>query len=176
MDTPIPPIPDSYWVRPNQLLAGEYPRTPETQTSRTKLSRFLSAGVTFLLDLTEAGEYNLKPYASLLRDLTVGSDRPPIHHRLPIQDMGTPSPARMKQILDTIDTALSEGEVVYLHCFGGIGRTGTVVGCYLVRHGLSGEAALAEIARLRQNTPDDWQESPETTAQRQMVLEWPVGA
>jgi hypothetical protein len=47
-----------------------------------------------------------------------------------------------------------------------------VVGCYLVRHGLSGEAALARIARLREGTPDGGRRSPETDAQRQMVRVW----
>jgi protein-tyrosine phosphatase len=61
---------------------------------------------------------------------------------------------------------------VYVHCFGGIGRTGTVVGCYLVRHGADAETALAEIARRRQGTPDGYRRSPETNEQRQFVLTW----
>ena len=59
-----------------------------------------------------------------------------------------------------------------LHCFGGIGRTGTVVGCYLVRHGAEPEAALAEIARRRQGTPDGYRHAPETDEQRRLVLTW----
>ena len=35
---------------------------------------------------------------------------------------------------------------VYVHCWGGIGRTGTTVGCWFVRHGRTGDQALAEIA------------------------------
>ena len=31
---------------------------------------------------------------------------------------------------------------MYLHCWGGVGRTGTVVGCWLVRHGRTGDEAL----------------------------------
>jgi len=47
-----------------------------------------------------------------------------------------------------------------------------VVGCYLVRSGLHGAAALREIARLRRGLPDGEFESPETAAQRQFVLDW----
>ena len=81
----------------------------------------------------------------------------------------------MIRILDALDGALAEGQVVYLHCYAGIGRTGTVVGCYLVRHGLHGSEALREIQRLRQGVPDGWVTSPETRVQREMVWNWPVG-
>jgi protein-tyrosine phosphatase len=169
------PIPDSYWVRPGQLLAGEYPRNLDDRASRPKLRRLLEAGVTFFLDLTEAGEYSLKPYVQLLREEAKTLGRSVKHQRMPIRDMDTPTPAHMTHILDTIDAALTAGQTVYVHCYGGIGRTGTVVGCYLARHGMSGEEALAEIARLRQGTPDEWVTSPETEVQRQMVRGWPVG-
>jgi len=80
-----------------------------------------------------------------------------------------------KEMPRTIDAALAEGNVVYVHCYGGIGRTGTVVGCYLVRHGLSGREALVEIVRLRRDTPDGFKRSPENDWQEQMVLDWPIG-
>lgn len=169
------PIPDSYWVRPGQLLAGEYPRTPDEAGSRLKLRHFLAVGVNFFLNLTEADEYGLKSYHELLQSEAASEGYAVEHHRMTIPDFNTPSPAQMVQILDTIDTALAGGRVVYVHCFGGIGRTGTVIGCYLVRHGLSGEAALAEIARLRQHTPDGGRPSPETEAQRSMVRGWEIG-
>ena len=73
----------------------------------------------------------------------------------------------MTTILDALDSALAAGHTVYLHCHGGRGRTGTVVGCWLVRHGLTGEQALDRIADLR---GDD--ESPETDEQRAFVLNW----
>lgn len=169
------PIPDSYWVRPDKLMAGAYPRVWDDEMSRVELGQLLEAGVTFFLDLTEAGEYYLESYAPLLKEEAAARERSVEHRRMPIRDMDTPTPAEMKHILDTIDTALAAGQVIYLHCFGGIGRTGTVVGCYLVRRGLDGQAALAEIIRLRQGIPGGWKSSPQTEAQREMVREWPVG-
>jgi predicted protein tyrosine phosphatase len=169
------PIPDSYWVRPGRLLAGEYPGAPQDKRARQKLRQMLAAGVTFFLDLTEEGEYALKPYAPLLQEEATALGCPAKHHRRPIRDMRTPAPEEMTRILDTIDTALDAGHTVYVHCYGGIGRTGTVICCYLIRHGMSGQKALTEIARLRQGTPDGWKRSPETETQRQMVLNWPKG-
>lgn len=166
------PIPDSYWVRPGQLLAGKYPRSWDDEMSRSGLHRLLETGITFFLNLTEAGEYSLESYAPLLREEAAALGRTVEHHRMPIRDRGTPTPEEMTVILDTIDTALAAGQTVYVHCYGGIGRTGAVVGCYLVRHGMGGEEALEEIARLRQGTSVGWVTSPETEAQRQMVRNW----
>ena len=52
----------------------------------------------------------------------------------------------MSDILDAIDAALRDGKTVYVHCWGGVGRTGTVIGCWLVRHGKTGDEALSQIA------------------------------
>jgi hypothetical protein len=143
--------------------------------SRQKLRRLLQAGVTFFLDLTQAGEYGLQPYTPLLGEEAAALGRAVKHQRMPIRDRGTPTQEEMIHILDTLDAALAQGETAYVHCYGGIGRTGTVIGCYLVRHGMSGKEALAEIAHLRQVTPVDWVTSPETRAQRQMVWNWSPG-
>ena len=172
MDKVPRPIPDSYWVRPGQLLAGEYPGSKSDREARQKLARLLDAGVTLFLDLTESGEYNLEPYAHFLTEPSLRRNGHAIHRRRPIRDGGTPSVEEMCSILDTIDAALEEGHTVYVHCWGGIGRTGTVVGCYLVRHGMDAVAALDEIARLRAGTPDGWKESPENSAQKQVILDW----
>jgi ADP-ribosylglycohydrolase len=82
----------------------------------------------------------------------------------------------MRRILDAIDSALDTGQTVYVHCWGGVGRTGTVIGCWLVRHGRSGQAALREVATLysamseakRRRHP----RSPETESQRRMIAHW----
>jgi len=166
------PIPDSYWVVPGKLLAGEYPGARTTDQAKHKLRQLLAAGITYFLDLTEAGEHGLNPYAALLEAEARVLGRTVEHHRMPIPDVSTPAKEQMARILDTIDAALAAGQIVYLHCYGGIGRTGTVVGCYLVRQGMDGEAALAHIARLRRGTPDSWKPSPETSEQHHMVRAW----
>jgi protein-tyrosine phosphatase len=173
---PVPTILDSYWVRPGQLMAGEYPSDWNDRGTRKKLRGLLNECVSFFLDLTEAREYDLKPYAPLLEKEAAALGQGVEHQRMPIQDRGTPTTGQMTRILDTIDDVLAAGGTVYVHCYAGIGRTGTVVGCYLVRHGITGEEALAEIPRLRRDMWGGWVSSPETAAQRAMVREWPVGS
>ena len=91
------------------------------------------------------------------------------HHRLAIRNFGVPDEAHMIAILDTIGGAIAAGKTVYVHCLGGVGRTGTVVGCYLARHGAGGEEALRQVAALLGDG------SPETEEQQRMVRCWVEG-
>lgn len=166
------PIPDSYWVRPGRLLAGHYAGARLPALARQKLRRLLDAGITAFVDLTQAGEGLLPPYEPTLREEAARRGLAVAYHRAPIVDFGVPTPEELRATLDHLDAALVGGARVYLHCWGGIGRTGTVVGCHLVRHGLSGAEALALIARLRRPTPSAGRASPETEAQRALVLSW----
>ena len=127
---PDPPIPESYWVRPGQLLAGAYPmRVGEAEhTLHQRVRQFLVVGITSFVDLTEAHEF--VPYLPVFRAVVPEGTGLPAYQRLPIRNWDIPPPLMMVRILDTIDTALAEGQSVYVHCAGGIGRTGTVIGCY----------------------------------------------
>ncbi len=167
------PIPDSYWITPD-FLAGEYPGSTHEAEARQKLQALLGAGITFFLDLTEEVERNvsLKPYKKLLEEEAARLGKKVAYRRISIRDVDVPRPEKMAEILDAIDGALAAGHKVYVHCWGGVGRTGTVVGCFMVGHGLTGEAAIRKIAELRKGTPDEWKTSPQTRAQRNMIINW----
>ncbi len=91
------------------------------------------------LDLTEPDEVvDLEPYLPLAQALARSLAPDLAYHRMPIPDMQIPSISVMQQALNIIDRALADQRAIYIHCWGGIGRTGTVVGCYLVRHGMAG--------------------------------------
>jgi protein-tyrosine phosphatase len=124
----------SDWFRiDDRLFGGSYPGE-------------IPPGVDFVVDLTEKDELPAYPRDNLE------------HRRLPIPDFGVPSAPEMRRILDTIDEALAAGHTVYVHCRGGVGRTGTVAGCYLRRHG------LPSVGRL-----------PETDEQRGFIRAWRPG-
>jgi len=93
-----------------------------------------------------------------------------ITHRLPIADMSVPAPERMRDILDAIDTGLTSGSVL-VHCWGGHGRTGTALGCWLRRQGLDGDDALATLAAARRHH-DFGQPAPQTDEQRAFIHAW----
>jgi protein-tyrosine phosphatase len=72
------------------------------------------------------------------------------------------------EILDAISESTERG-VVYIHCWGGIGRTSTVVGCLLVDAGLDAHAALADITRRRSTTRKAHRAAPETPGQIDVI-------
>lgn len=166
------PIPNSYWVVPGRLLAGEYPGAKVEPSARWRLRRFLDLGVFRYIDLTEPHE--LLSYDTWLAEEAAIRKLDVAYERLPIRDASIPGdPAQMVAILDQIDAGIAAGQCVYVHCWGGVGRTGTVVGCHLVRHGMSGEVALRELAELFSTMEKGgWRGSPETEEQADYVRNW----
>lgn len=169
------PIDNCYWVEPGKLLAGEYPREPDHAPSITKLRRLRDAGVSAFIDLTEKVEAQwwgwVKPYDDLLDGAS--------HERFPIPDMAVPgSPEVTATILDAIDAHIAEGRTVYVHCFGGVGRTGVIVGCWLARHGYPGDKALERLDQLWQDCPKSSRHprSPQMQEQFDYVRNWQESA
>lgn len=169
------PIPNSYWATPF-VVACEYPWTP-ANPNKPKLFALLRAGVRTFIDLTESGE--LRPYhGEVLTSCAevLGIDMQTIEfHRFPIPDHSLPKSADfMYPLMEVLRDNERRGRITAVHCRGGIGRTGVVIGCWLVesRRAKNGEEALAVIAR-KWKTVDKckkYPHSPETGAQFDFVL------
>lgn len=166
--------PQTYWVQAGRFLAGPCPGSDE------HLRALAAAGVTCILNLQYPDEVNhagepFRDYTAPYRALMDGHSLRSLRFlRMPVRDFSVPTPAGMAAILDALDAALADGHTVYLHCWGGKGRTGTVVGCWLARHGLAdGQAALEQVWKLREGLKG---ESPENEEQRGMVRGWRAGA
>jgi len=166
------PIPETYWVEEGRFLAGEYPGSFDAETTRRQMDAFLEAGLTTFIDLTQSHE--LPAYEPILKERARIHEQTAHYHRFAIRDHGLPSVDLMRTILNTIDQALESGSAVYLHCWGGVGRTGIAVGCYLVRHGASGEEALIKVNKLYKTRSANFHYpiSPETEEQIDFVRNW----
>jgi ADP-ribosylglycohydrolase len=175
------PIENSYVVPESRLVAGEYPgNPPSTPQAKAdgKLAKFLDAGISVFIDLT-APKDELAPYEAAMRAQAKRRGIEMKYEHFPIPDMNVCDDQKMCDVLDAIDEHLAVGRTVYVHCWGGVGRTGTVVGCWLVRHGKMGKEALGEVSRLFATMSKDKTTrhamlgSLHTEKQREMVREWP---
>ena len=175
------PIENSYalpWRAPGAGFAGHYPGATGDVEARAKLGAILDAGVSLFIDLTEEGERTrtgpMRPYRALLEEEAARRGIEAEHRRFPIPDTSAPrSVALMAEILDAIDGAIAAGRKVYVHCWGGKGRTGTVVACHLVRHGRSTAEALRMVQELAWTMPRGAGCAvPDTEEQRAFVRAW----
>jgi hypothetical protein len=88
----------------------------------------------------------------------------------PITDLSVPSPEQLEGIVEEISVRLKEGDVMYLHCWGGRGRAGTIGACVLGRmYGLDAEEALERVQRSFDTRNDGGRKSPETDEQVALV-------
>ena len=174
METSTLPYPESYWVIPGKLMAGEYPGKYDIEQTRQRVVSLLRCGLNSYIDLTRPTD-SFHPYRELLTSEAAEFGLDVMWQNFPIDDFFTPSREQMQLILDEIDAQIQAGKTVYVHCLAGIGRTGTVVGCYLVRGGMTGYEALRQIEELRKSTPSWWHRSPESQEQVDFILDWNDG-
>lgn len=168
------PFAESYWVLPGRYLAGEHPAKSDELTTRRRLQAIIQCNVSAILDFTEKGDSRLI-YSDWLKEEAAGYERQMDYWNYPIPDFTAPDKNLMKEILDKIEEELSAGKTIYTHCVAGVGRTGMVTGCYLVRHGWTGEQALERIKLLRSEMPSWWKSSPEDPSQVELILRWKPG-
>ena len=90
---------------------------------KEKIEKMYRFGIRHFVDLTEEGE--LSPYNHLLPDDTT-------YTRFSIRDCGVPKSVEdVQRLLLHIEELKNMQGYVYIHCWGGVGRTGTIVACYL---------------------------------------------
>ena len=174
IDSAPPPV-SGYWVVPDLLLAGPYPGAADPDEHQKKIQKILDAGIRTFVSLMHENEIDhdgqpFRPYDDLIQQICPAAS----FVRYPIVDLSVPSVDEMTTILNTIDRSLEENKPVYVHCWGGVGRTGMVVGCWLLRHGFATPENYLEILSTlrRQDRLRGQRMSPETGEQQRFVREW----
>ncbi|MFM7682257.1 MAG: fused DSP-PTPase phosphatase/NAD kinase-like protein [Bacteroidota bacterium] len=168
------PFERSYWVLPNRFIVGEIPASMNENETITKLKGLIQVKVNVVINLMEEDEKNYEnklfyDYAPYLNKHNIET------HRIPIKDLSIPTIETMRKILSIVQDSIRQKKVVYLHCWGGVGRTGTAVGCFLLNNSLATkENVLETINYLKRTTSIDKRQSPETEEQRRFLMEWPA--
>lgn len=163
MITQSKPIANSYQVD-DRVYAGEY--AGDLNNPQTKIDSLVDFGITHFIDLTEEGE--LAPYSQYLPEHCS-------HYRFPIQDVSVPedyeSVYRLMQYIDSV--LANHDNKIYIHCWGGVGRTGVIVGCYYVYRG---EAYIHALKHLRESfnqcPKSERRRTPETLKQEMFIKDF----
>jgi atypical dual specificity phosphatase len=120
------------WIIPGQLLLRSYPHGTE------ELRDLAGRGVTVLINL-ERRQHD--------REHLERFGFAEIH--IPVPDFTAPTPEDLDRGVAAIETHLTQSHVVTVHCAAGLGRSGTLIACYLVQQGQAPHDAIAEVRRLR---------------------------
>ena len=155
------PLNQSYEVSGNGIIyAGEYPGDKNGEFARHKIEQMYHFGIRHFVDLTVEGE--LCPYSHLLPSDTT-------YTRFPIRDCGAPkSIESVQRLLLRIEELKKMDGYVYVHCWGGVGRTGTIVACYLSQNWEESDLnhTLEVLRRNFSEMPKSaYRETPETKEQ-----------
>lgn len=118
----------------------------------TDLKKLKEWGAHIVVSLVEAQEFAELSVPNLPAE--VGEMGMKWRH-LPIRDMYPPG-MRFRRIWPELGRelveALRSGQRVFLHCKGGLGRTGTVAACLLIESGMSADEAIEAVRSARRNT------------------------
>lgn len=192
----IGPTPESNWVIPGVLLVGAFPASADDDETFLLISEILKLGINKFVCLQQeyresgvseamwrAG-HGLRPYYEDVKKIVANKSKFDTFRgvkicesselnfvHFPIRDCGITDDAAVLKLCRQLVKAISEGEVLYLHCWGGHGRTGTVVCIMLyLMYQLDAREAMQRCQKvhdMRQYPVEVG--SPQTQSQRDQV-------
>jgi protein-tyrosine phosphatase len=153
---------DIYWLDgswPGRLAVGPRPRGGEwLKDDVSSWKRAHVDGVLSLLTTDEEQDLDLREEAGEVRAQGMS------FVSFPIPDRQIPkSESKLAEALESVSRDLSAGKNVLIHCRQGIGRSGLVAACLLVKKGMSPSAATDSVSVAR-GIP-----VPETAEQRDWI-------
>ncbi|EOD30936.1 hypothetical protein EMIHUDRAFT_202973 [Emiliania huxleyi CCMP1516] len=135
----LPSLARCNWVVPGRIMCGD------CGALVTHARELCAAGVTTIVNLQTKGERDAVPYHHGVLKLNSAAK----FVELPIKDQQTTDDARVSALVLSILSRVGDGEVFYIHCRGGHGRTGTVCSILLgAIHSLAGQVALCTFQCL----------------------------
>ncbi|MCP5170344.1 MAG: dual specificity protein phosphatase family protein [Hahellaceae bacterium] len=119
---------------------------PSAEHLEEELRRHRQAGIDVIISLLEMNEQR---ELGLMLENDVATTLGMEFYRFSIQDHSVPSPEVAQRAVDSVCRCLEAGKCVVIHCRAGIGRTGVITSCVLMRYGMQSDDAMALVSSAR---------------------------
>jgi len=141
-------LPNFSWLFENKLAAMAFPESEDAFTLLYEI------GVRAILTLSELSHTFETP-------AKIGM----LTRHIPVADFTAPTLQQVEEAVALISSCLNRHMPVVVHCIAGLGRTGTILACYLVATGMHANNAIIVIREWRPG-------STETSEQEAVVFEY----
>ena len=121
-----------FWVIRGELAGSERP------THKYDLELLIAQGIKTIVSLTE-DPLDL----DLVESFNINT------HHFPIKDLTAPNLIQINSFIKLVKKELENNKSVLVHCLGGVGRTGTMLACYLVNLGYMPKDAIRRVRQIQ---------------------------
>ncbi|XP_065064180.1 dual specificity protein phosphatase CDC14A-like [Rhopilema esculentum] len=141
------------WVIPNKIIAMKDPKAKQDDgkmaVDKRYMKELLKHGIDYLVRLNSKDFENDEKYGEAYLPDDVFAQGIGLYD-FPIKDGGIPTQKQLNSFLEICSIAETQ---IAVHCHAGLGRTGTMIACYLIRdYGFTSRQAVAWLNMCRRGS------------------------